>query len=604
MVDSVLDCYNYGDEGEEEDEEAGRDPEASERNQEQGKPWDQRGKTGLYGGGGRGADNTETGWVRDYELAKQNMIRNGAEDVINRSVGGERKMSLGGSVERAYEQRRADGANTQPVYQTKHEREFSSGTEPSLYGPDTPVDDTFFLDKDGRGHVIPPPLPTSIPRHSQPPLPVLLKLDPVPFRYTSKPPLRPLNKTSVLAIRRRSEPVATSPEVNDYHFSGSRSTATTPVEAKFPSIASPTRSVGSTASVTTAEGKRRKSFGSILRGKKKSIVISNPILPIGFVESLGIATYDLDVEPVIVEESIASPPVTPTRKRFNSSTALPPASIDVTPLSSAKTPTGSSSNTKTSSASPATKVPRNATGEPSSRRMSQLSINSDYAASFVSEGGQQINFLEFREEEENRIYNTTPPLLPIPAVASSSALATATAQSSASFLASRHLSSSLMNEQGVSTFSAYSNSNSSIGSLDVYKGKISSSDDDQSPKATTTAPVKRLSSGLRPSSPPRRGSSTHSPALPLYNTAGLPNSKSYNNLLLNSTARELPKNLGRRPSHDYRNSTLVSTLSTAAGASSRTTGFSQNVSEGGRSSSETQSTMIDASSAPRWNPGW
>lgn len=31
------------------------------------RPWDQRGKTGLYGGGGRGADDSETGWVRNFQ---------------------------------------------------------------------------------------------------------------------------------------------------------------------------------------------------------------------------------------------------------------------------------------------------------------------------------------------------------------------------------------------------------------------------------------------------------------------------------------------------------------------------------------------------------
>lgn len=31
-------------------------------------PWDSRGKNGLYGGGGRGADDKETGWVRGYSI--------------------------------------------------------------------------------------------------------------------------------------------------------------------------------------------------------------------------------------------------------------------------------------------------------------------------------------------------------------------------------------------------------------------------------------------------------------------------------------------------------------------------------------------------------
>lgn len=42
-------------------------------------PWDSRGKTGLYGGGGRGADDKETGWVNGYSQARV-FHSGGAED--------------------------------------------------------------------------------------------------------------------------------------------------------------------------------------------------------------------------------------------------------------------------------------------------------------------------------------------------------------------------------------------------------------------------------------------------------------------------------------------------------------------------------------------
>lgn len=44
-------------------------------------PWDERGATGLYGGGGRGADNHETGWARNFAFAPPPPVSGVEEDL-------------------------------------------------------------------------------------------------------------------------------------------------------------------------------------------------------------------------------------------------------------------------------------------------------------------------------------------------------------------------------------------------------------------------------------------------------------------------------------------------------------------------------------------
>lgn len=43
-------------------------------------PWDERGATGLYGGGGRGADDHETGWARNFAFAPPPPLVSGVEE--------------------------------------------------------------------------------------------------------------------------------------------------------------------------------------------------------------------------------------------------------------------------------------------------------------------------------------------------------------------------------------------------------------------------------------------------------------------------------------------------------------------------------------------
>lgn len=44
-------------------------------------PWDERGATGLYGGGGRGADNRETGWTRGFAFSPPPPVTGCEEDL-------------------------------------------------------------------------------------------------------------------------------------------------------------------------------------------------------------------------------------------------------------------------------------------------------------------------------------------------------------------------------------------------------------------------------------------------------------------------------------------------------------------------------------------
>jgi hypothetical protein len=513
--------------------------------------WDQRGKTGLYGGGGRGADDIETGWIQEYAatLAAKRLERGGKDaGGLQRAPGAERKMSLGAQVERAYEQRRADGKNTQPTprYQTRHERELSSGTDPSLSGPETPLDSTFAAARIRQEAL-----------HEQ--LPQTLKLNPVrDIVKVTLPPATPATTTAkskkqsltLPKNRRKSEPVSTRPSKEA--FNGSKSTVTTPVTSNFPSIASPKTPNGS----SIAAGGRRISLSALLKAagrSKKAVTISNPILPIGFVESLGIPTNDINPDPT------------------TTSVTLP--QLDLGPISFHST-----SNNKGPFPSPR-KVPRNASGE-STNRYSRESAGSRDAASFASDAGQRMNFEEFREQEEmrhdeiERMLAASPPLLPMPTSKSKSNGTSSISHSlqqqrlSASVTSSSARHQSITpNPQGLSTFSAYSNSNaSSVLSLDAYIKRASSEVDlSQSSQAHSrlSSSHNRLSSTLSRSQPALVGNGSRSNRISLIPTAG---------------------SLAKRPSHDYRNSTLMA--------------------------SATNTTMGNAYRNPLsepktgWNPGW
>ncbi|ORY47195.1 hypothetical protein BCR35DRAFT_356222 [Leucosporidium creatinivorum] len=267
-VDSVFDAYAdmYADmEGEEDDEQQQEEqggveydssahhdaqpPLEDYNSQPQARePWDQRGKNGLYGGGGRGADDRETGWVSNYGLG-------------GRAAGVEEDLRY--EEEQAGRTARLDSRDT---YRGGRRRS-SSGTEHSSYGPVTPTNDSFSgpaggphiaNHESGYRHGNSPPSTQEIKPSSK-----LSFSHPPPMPDNTQPPTSPPT-----TLKKKTPPPKASgvpvPLVN-------------PMQQADTSLLNTTR---------------RKSAFKWNRSKKTP-VISNPILPDGFVESLGMETFAL-----------------------------------------------------------------------------------------------------------------------------------------------------------------------------------------------------------------------------------------------------------------------------------------------------------------------
>ncbi|GAA6002374.1 hypothetical protein JCM10207_001088 [Rhodosporidiobolus poonsookiae] len=247
-------------------------------------PWDERGKTGLYGGGGRGANDRETGWVREYAFSPPQASNTGFEEDLSlddEDVGPkDRKGSRGTNGRRSDDGRRRSSAETAS----------------SSYGPVTPVSTSFnaasinpkYADSGYRSAGSPPQSTTSARhahshsnassfngahRSSSPPPPV-----PAPTRPTRvSPPPQPVHTIDPSLVKKRANdaahPIPSAP---------------IPVGSKLPP------SIPSVQPVMTADRPRRKSGFSKWGGRgKKTPAISAPILPEGFVESLGMETFAL-----------------------------------------------------------------------------------------------------------------------------------------------------------------------------------------------------------------------------------------------------------------------------------------------------------------------
>ncbi|GAA5869646.1 hypothetical protein JCM8547_005095 [Rhodosporidiobolus lusitaniae] len=257
-------------------------------------PWDERGKTGLYGGGGRGADDRETGWVRDYNFSPAATNPGFEEDLEfddGESVGPkDRKSSRGSRGSRATQGRRAE----------EERRRSSTTTTPSSYGPITPVSANFnpqqtssknaYADS-GYRSAGSPPQSSTYSRHTPNssngsshqiqqgrPAPSSVPPVPAPFRPTRvSPSPQPVHTIDPMLIKKKATAAAIP-------------TPSAPMPIGQPG-AMPSIKVEPTP---TADRPRRKSgfskWGS--RGKKAP-TISAPILPEGFVESLGMETFAL-----------------------------------------------------------------------------------------------------------------------------------------------------------------------------------------------------------------------------------------------------------------------------------------------------------------------
>ncbi|KAK4704986.1 hypothetical protein P7C70_g1227, partial [Phenoliferia sp. Uapishka_3] len=352
--DSVLDAYAnmYLDFAEDDDDnEAAQSDFHQVQEVQPQEPWDQRGKTGLYGGGGRGADDTETGWVSDYTTQMQ--------------VDGSRGSN--GEEDLHYDDSEQDGKTDRYDSTTgrNDERRRSSDGTQSSYGPPTPVNANFdamaapYYDSAYRPIVAKvPTLPT--PRSSRSSSshttnttegPRLARAQTINSNERTPPsparPSRPNDRTASYESRaarpatadsrktsparpaRASDPVYRAEQQHStehYRSASARVAPTRVISTDYPTspptpparlhrkpsskkaaVTSPTNpTISAPFSVPAhteydlpshaGEHKRRKSVSQAFRGfgrSKKTPIISNPILPDGFVESLGMETFAL-----------------------------------------------------------------------------------------------------------------------------------------------------------------------------------------------------------------------------------------------------------------------------------------------------------------------
>ncbi|GAA6002248.1 uncharacterized protein JCM10292_000827 [Rhodotorula paludigena] len=211
-------------------------------------PWDERGKTGLYGGGGRGADDRETGWVRDYAFSPIPPITGYEEDLRfggddgEEDVGPRSRINSRGTV----------GSRSRGDDDVRRE---SSDTAPSSKGPNTPPDSST--------------CPTSGLRYGQ--------------NYDGAPASPPQAVHTIDAARikkKMGSPTIPTPSAPI--------SVNTPIAPAVPPVPS---GIGASSDRPRP---RRKSTGFKWGGRsKKAPTISAPILPEGFVESLGMETFAL-----------------------------------------------------------------------------------------------------------------------------------------------------------------------------------------------------------------------------------------------------------------------------------------------------------------------
>ena len=234
-------------EEDEDEEEYASPPQARE-------PWDQRGKNGLYGGGGRGADDQETGWVSNYGPGRES----GVEEDLR--------------FDEQQDTPRTQRTDSQATHRDERRRS-SSDTEHSSYGPVTPTN-TSFSGPAGGPHIA--QADSGYRSHGSPSSTKAKDSHATGF---SHPP--PMPHQSAIVI-----PTPTSP-------STLKKKAAPPSKSSAPAAPAvdPMQRVN-TSLLQSAQ--KKKSTGFKWTGRsKKAPVISKPILPDGFVESLGMETFTL-----------------------------------------------------------------------------------------------------------------------------------------------------------------------------------------------------------------------------------------------------------------------------------------------------------------------
>ncbi|BGO93968.1 hypothetical protein NBRC10512_005225 [Rhodotorula toruloides] len=242
-IDSVLDAYvdMYAEDEEDEEDGSGEDLrgtaagrtrqedlEPYESHVQSDTPWDERGKSGLYGGGGRGADDRETGWVRDYAFSPAPPVSGYEEDLRFDNDDGEESQQ----------------------HSSHDQHRQSSETSGSSTGPLTPTNGVDF------GSAC-----ESALRQTQ-------------ATARSSPPLheQPIHTVDPARIKKKT------------------------IGAAIPTPSAPMPALASSGVKGAREDRprvQRKTTFKLIGRSKKPPTISAPILPEGFVESLGMETFPL-----------------------------------------------------------------------------------------------------------------------------------------------------------------------------------------------------------------------------------------------------------------------------------------------------------------------
>ena len=289
MFDAYADMYAYS-----EGETAADEPPSPEP--EPVRAWDERGKTGLYGGGGRGADDRETGWVRNFEPDED---RHGNRDSRFRA-----------DSEGAEERRRSSSEQSSFGPVTPNSAQFPKGPGPypgennnngggaGGYQQQAPrpsgpqghartashVSHASYDGRNGGAHQR-QLSSTNRPQHAPPVLGSMAVANPVGPGLHSARPMQQVDPTKLKNLRRPGGNPAPPPQPP----AAARATPQRPMNPPpVPTHAMAELAVGGAG----GESKRPKPGFKFGRGKK-GLQISAPILPEGFVESLGMETFAL-----------------------------------------------------------------------------------------------------------------------------------------------------------------------------------------------------------------------------------------------------------------------------------------------------------------------
>lgn len=313
------------------------EPDAYEGHSQARQPWDERGKTGLYGGGGRGADDRETGWVSDYAFSPA--PNPGFEEDLQFEDEGEevgpkeRKGSRGSRSSRATQGRRSDG---------DERRRSSAATTQSSYGPITPISTHFnpqqlngkapYADS-GYRSAGSPPASDSYSRHAHSNSSSSTHHIP---QHRAASPVPPV-PTAARSTRVSPPPAQAVHTVDPTLVKKKATTSTVPVPSAPMPLGSTARPALPSITVDGASSTARRKSGTFKWGgrSKKAPVISAPILPEGFVESLGMETFALTPGCKPPQHGASSPLI---RANPPDRTATPPVRVVSPPSERAGTP--------------------------------------------------------------------------------------------------------------------------------------------------------------------------------------------------------------------------------------------------------------------------